>query len=138
MIGQTSPTDPVDQFLQPGKDLERRVADLERALGRASSVPWISPPGLNGWNNYGAPWQTCQYRKVGDIVQIRGLVAGGTIGLAVFNLPAGFRPPGQLLWATDTNPNAHGRLEVETGGNVIARTGSNTYFSINCQFSTTA
>lgn len=39
MIGQTAPTDPVDQFLQPGKDVERRVADLERESSRVAPTP---------------------------------------------------------------------------------------------------
>jgi hypothetical protein len=37
-----------------------------------------------------------QYRKVGDMVELRGVIRGGTAGTVAFTLPAGFRPPAHI------------------------------------------
>ena len=36
---QTAPTSPVEQFAETIRDLQRRVADLERAIGRIIGAP---------------------------------------------------------------------------------------------------
>lgn len=66
-------------------------------------TPWYNVVFANGWGNYSG--MMTQYRKVGDIVTVRGGIAGGTIPTNAFVLPAGFRPPAafqsiQAGWAT--------------------------------------
>jgi hypothetical protein len=99
---------------------------------------WLNVTFMNGWTNYASGFQTAQYRKIGDIVYLRGLVAGGTVGQPICNLPVGYRPPAHLIFATDTQTNAHGRCDVYSNGNIIHAAGSNTYFSLSTvQFSVT-
>lgn len=63
------------------------------------ATAWTAPTLQNSWANYGAPYQLAQYRKVGDEVQMRGLVRLGTVGSVICTLPVGFRPPAALLLA---------------------------------------
>jgi hypothetical protein len=53
----------------------------------------LAPLMANGWANYGAPYGPCQYRKVGDVVSLRGLIQGGSpVTSTMFTLPVGYRP----------------------------------------------
>lgn len=97
---------------------------------------WIVPTLLNGWANFGAGNQTAQYRRVGEIVQIRGLVSGGTMSAAIFTFPAGYRAPSSLIFASISN-SAIGQLLINSTGDVVPQSGSNVWFSVNCQFSIT-
>lgn len=89
----------------------------------------------NSWvdydtNTYGRPHYTKD--KTGTVM-IHGLVKSGTVttGTVIFNLPAGFRPPRQLAFATLSNQLLH-RLDVFANGNVVTNTGgSATYLSFN-------
>ena len=52
---------------------------------------WTPLSVQNGWTiqtNHG----TASVRKIGDTVQMRGMVSGGTAGTVVAVLPTGFRP----------------------------------------------
>lgn len=105
---------------------------------RSGDVSWtnVGPGGFAGtWVDFGGVFQVAQYRKVGDVVQVRGFVKSGTIGTAVFTLPTGLRPPADLLFATVSN-SLFGTIYVTSAGAFTANTGSNASFSINCQFST--
>jgi len=59
---------------------------------------WTNASLANGWTNWGGNVQVLQYRKVGDIVYIRGgLKSPGPSGATVITtLPAGFRCSFQL------------------------------------------
>jgi len=72
----------------PITDEVNRLTDLT-----TSNVPtaWTTVTLINGWvhdtNN------AVQYRKVGDMLQLRGRCKNGTWGFAdLFTLPVGFRP----------------------------------------------
>lgn len=95
---------------------------------------WTAPTLAWSWVNFGAPHQDVQYRKVGDLVQIRGLMKNGTMAAPAFNLPAGYRPPKDLFFAV-VSAGAPAVMNVEAGGNVYPSTGSNTWFAVNCEFS---
>jgi hypothetical protein len=104
-------------------------------LGSSGTTAWTAPTLLNGWVNYGGEWATAAYRKVGDIVYIRGLVKDGSVPADIFVLPTGYRPPAGVLFAVDTG--TPGRLDVHADGRVAAQAGSAGYFALNCSFSTT-
>lgn len=53
---------------------------------------WTNVTFQNGWANFGGSQPPCQYRKTGDMVSVRGVIKSGTQGVAIFVLPAGFRP----------------------------------------------
>jgi len=57
-----------------------------------SNVPsaWTNATLLNGWSNHADGG--LQYRKVGDIVYIRGRIVGVLNFTSAWNIPAGFRP----------------------------------------------
>ena len=105
-------------------------------------TPWTNAALLNGWTQSGG-WQTVQYRKVGDMVHIRGSATGGpaTSGSVVLNLPAGFRPPAQLSFPTEGGANfrwflinSSGDLMWYSPATITADTSS---FHLNHQFSVT-
>lgn len=84
MVGPTNRSNP---------EIEERVA------GIAGS--WTGVSFANSWSNYGSPYQEVQYRKVGDVVEVRGLARkDATFGSqTVFTLPVGFRPIKDQLWS---------------------------------------
>lgn len=55
-------------------------------------TPWTSVTFQNGWVNAGGSSSNVQYRKIGDVVYLRGRMNPGSFGLPAFTLPSGFRP----------------------------------------------
>lgn len=71
-------------------------------LGKAvigGDTGWLSVTAfVNLWENFGGVWAGAAYRRIGNIVHLRGLVRGpGNLGGAMFYLPVGFRPTTDLL-----------------------------------------
>jgi hypothetical protein len=119
-----------------------------------SDIPWIPVTGFqNGWANYGGAFQPAQYRKIGDMVHLRGLIrnetgVNGPIPPAAFYLPPGFRPPAihllvGLSSGTTTGAASTGtahthplvtygtRVEIKPTGEVIPWvTGANGYCAL--------
>jgi hypothetical protein len=65
------------------------------------TTPWTALPTYGAqWGNYGGGWQVGQYRKVGDEVQLRGLLNRGSTApsATICTLPVGFRPPANCLF----------------------------------------
>ena len=121
---------PVDELAAKLISYERRIASLERAAN-GNSTPWTAVTFQNGWVNYGGVYQTAQYRRVGDIVYLRGFIAGGTINAAAFTLLAGFRPPAYMHFSAVSAGAGHdGLCYVEASGAVTPAFGSNTWFSL--------
>lgn len=66
--------------------------EVNRMTPITTVTAWTQATLQNGWAHQAG--QVVQYRKVGDMVQIRGRMDGGTSGfVAYFLLPVGFRPP---------------------------------------------
>lgn len=63
------------------------IADL------AGGGSWTTATLTNSWVAH-ADWsgQAPQYRLVGNVVELRGLVEDGTLAAAIFTLPSGYRP----------------------------------------------
>ena len=93
---------------------------------------WQALPFAANFSNLGGN-QACQFRKVGDMVQLRGAGAysGSTSGVPVATLPVGYRPPnnvdypvlGNLAIARFSITAATGviqyvRIEAQTAGNL--------------------
>lgn len=99
----------------------------------ATTTPWTTLPLLNGWGNFdvnGGPGQSgfqwAEYRRVGDQVWTRGLITNGvaTIGTAIANLPAGFRPAHRQMQMTATaTTQLAARLDVLTSGDIVCDAG---------------
>lgn len=91
-------------------------------LGQA----WSNVSFNTGWTDYGGSYQTAQYKKVGDLVFLRGLVkrTSGS-STTILTLPAGYRPPSQCLFPASSF-DAYARIDIDTSGNVIMMLGSPT------------
>ena len=88
------------------------------------------------WTDYGAGQQAGQYKKVGDLVFVRGLAkrtAGS--GTTIATLPSGYRPPAPIFFAANAS-DAYGRVDVDASGNIVLNIGSaSTHISMNFCFS---
>jgi len=101
---------------------------------------WSSLPYTNGggttWTDFGSGHQVGQYKKVGDLVFVRGLckrTAGS--GATIATLPSGYRPTSYTqLFVTLTDGGA-GRLDVGTGGDMSLVAGTAGWVSLNVVFS---
>jgi hypothetical protein len=86
--------------------------------------PWTAPTFQNSWKNYGAPFQTAGYRKVGDVVQLRGLINGGAQPTIAFTLPAGYLPPAVVVaCAVADGATTNGRVDIGPTGTVTMQNG---------------
>lgn len=109
-----------------------------RATDQANA--WQTPTLGSSWVNYGAPYQAASYRRVGDRVELRGVIKSGTLGAAAFTLPTGYRPPADHLFAQVCagGSDQFGSLYVSSAGVVQPNSGANAWFSIDCSFSVAA
>jgi hypothetical protein len=92
---------------------------------------WINATLLNGFQNYGAPFQGARYRKKAGVVYIEGLIKSGSAGAVIFQLPAGYRPAQQLIFANIYSGNLMARIDVDASGNVIANPMSTAWTNIS-------
>lgn len=99
----------------------------------ASVTDWTEITSIGGgWVNLdAASFNTLAYRKDADgVVHLKGMVRSGTIGQVFFNLPAGFRPIKDIIFAT-TSADAAARVDIGKDGNVVGLQGSNAWFSLD-------
>jgi hypothetical protein len=128
--------------------------DLGQLLwdGGEGGVPgpkaWIDIALISPWTNLGSSTQDAQYRLVGDMVQLRGKIKGGTTGSRAFALPEGFRPPTNLTipatyyWYPQGGggtPDAATLLVIDNGAVEVffPDTGNANDVGFSCQFSVT-
>ena len=103
-------------------------------LHKIADTGWQVPAYQNGWVDYDATYGPVRYRRIAGITFIRGLAKNGTAGAVIFTLPVGYRPGIKLLFAVDVNANAHGRLDVDSAGQVIHVSGNTGYYQVTCCF----
>lgn len=85
----------------------------------------------SGWQTYSTGYGGAAYYKDSlGVVHLRGLIKSGTINVPVFNLPGGYRPRTRNLFPVQTHPNAIGRIDIETNGNVTVLQGSPGWVSL--------
>jgi len=127
------------QFFQELAQLVPWLSKLWRTLGQVEEWHEIGTSGEpafeNSWVNFSAADATAAfYKDPFGMVYVKGMVKTGTIGLAVFTLPVGYRPTLSRNYATVSN-NAFGRLLVDhTNGQVSVQVGSSLWAAINCRF----
>lgn len=101
-------------------------------------APTISYPGWTavtfgtGWANYGSGYQAVSYRKIGDVVTLRGLADSAanawTTFPTMFTLPAGFAPPARLIYnlrSINLGVAGHCRFDILSTGAVNYNDGGN-------------
>ena len=83
---------------------------------------WTPLPFTTNWYSDLGGWGPCGYRKIGDIVYIRGLAnTTGAVSNTVATLPAGFRPPNSEMFTTQTAwlGTSVCRLDIQAGGAMV-------------------
>jgi hypothetical protein len=87
---------------------------------------WTAVTYNTGWVDFDAAWTGAQYKKVGDLVFVRGMVKR-TSGVAtvMFTLPAGYRPTKNIMFAQLSN-SAVARVDIYPDGTVNMLVGSAT------------
>lgn len=123
------PDAPTDGSIEMWWDTDDEVDLDPRYLTPATLTPaWTALPGASGWTNYGVGYSTGGYRKIGDIVYLRGLVKKATTPVgAIGTLPSGFRPPNTILCNAWIVVNASAwrgmcRLDIGTDGGIQMHT----------------
>lgn len=91
-------------------------------------------PFTNGWQNFGGAYAPAAYWKdENGLVHLEGLVKSGTLGLAAFVLPPGYRPSASRIFAVFSN-NTVGMVQVGSDGTVqpmAVGTASNASYSLD-------
>ena len=100
------------------------ITGTEAPTGAYYEAFWTPATLLNGWTNYDVnTYPAAAYRKVNDLVYLRGLVRNGTIGASGFNLPVGYRPLRNHHFLVNGN-DLPCSVRVLMGGDVWIGTGS--------------
>jgi hypothetical protein len=86
---------------------------------------WVNVTFNTGWGNTGGGNQTCQYKKVGDLVFLRGLATRSSgSATTMFTLPSGFRPASADRYPALTDSGGHAAVTIDASGNVAYLGGS--------------
>lgn len=118
--------------------LTDRVTDLETLTAPSA---WTAVSFQNSWVNYGSGTQEVEYRKIGDVVHLRGKMKDGTVTAAAFTMPAGYRPPAGLTvpvtnW--DGSVPVPGQFFIDSGsGEVYTYVTTNVDVGFSVQWSVT-
>lgn len=116
------PADPVNAL---------EAATKQYVDAKATSVStWTAVTYQNGWADYGLGFQVAQYRKVGDEVQLRGLIKGPALNQVIFTLPTGFRPPAPVIWGV-AGTDAFAELRLAADGTLQATVGSAAWITLD-------
>ncbi len=103
--------------------------DLEVTGDIIGSTPWTAFPFAAGYNDYedghpGSGLPRAQYRKIGDVVYLRGIIHKADHGAIpgdslLGTLPPGFRPPATMFFYVDL----WGTIKVMSSGDVVSPSG---------------
>ena len=102
-----------------------RVAGSLNVIGSVNFHRQLIPVGTsgaapfaNGWSNFGSGYAPAAYWKDEDgIVHLEGLMKGGTLGIAAFVLPPGYRPAANRIFPVFSNSTI-GMIQVLSDGSV--------------------
>lgn len=76
------------------------------------------------WANYGGAYAVAAYKKVGDLVFLRGLVVRSSgADTLIATLPSGYRPVSYLLYTT-SGDDAFARIDIENDGEIRMQAGT--------------
>lgn len=102
--------------------LKADTINVEGNIGEA----WTNVTYTTGWVDFGGGFTGAQYKKVGDLIFLRGLCKR-TSGVAttMFTLPVNYRPSSSIIFAQLSN-DALARVQVDTTGAVTMSFGTAT------------
>jgi hypothetical protein len=103
---------------------------------------WTPVPLGATWTHWAAPWGPCGYRKIGDVVTLRGLAVSTSTVTTIATLPVGFRPAVSYIGPT-IGQDAFSEIRVNLDGTIVVAYGpaitNTSWVSLNnVFFSTTA
>lgn len=84
------------------------------------STSWTAPTLTNSWVDFLSGVAPTAYRRIGDVVELRGAIKSGTLAAAAFTLPVGYRPTGNEMFYVVAGPGG-ARLDVVPDGQVTVR-----------------
>ena len=134
--------DSTDFLAAPGEGWHFVGAAGEPSFPTASGAPNLDGAcagGANSWANYGDGYtRAAFFRDSMGMVHLSGLVKGGQLKCAIFQLPLGYRPEERTIVPVLVSPDVVGRLDIAQGGLggvsgvVVPRAtgGNNTYVSL--------
>jgi len=100
------------------------IAGIFTLSGSRIGEGWTAVTFNTGWGNLGGGWQGAAYKKIGDMVFLRGVVARSSgVETTMFTLPSGYRPAGNHLYPIVSN-NDIGRVDLSTTGALTVSVGS--------------
>lgn len=117
-----------------GQQIKARINNSDIMTMDASAInplvslgtAWAGVSFGTSWSDYGSGFQACQYKKVGDLVFLRGVANSGAASWTTYptigTLPAGYRPASNLRLAADGN-GAHVRIDILTTGAIYYMAG---------------
>lgn len=106
------------------------VGTINFAWGPVSAVPdFTGSAFLNSWTNFGSGTLDAGFRRIGDKVELRGCITGGSNNTVAFVLPDDCIPQGIASFSCNafdfsTEANVGGWCSVDTSGNVTVGFGS--------------
>ncbi len=93
-----------------------RIANDKTVTWAGGFGAWTNITFGTGWDNFGGGFQTGQYRKIGDMVYLRGMVLRTSgVGTTITTLPAAHWPPATVLCDVQS-ASALGRIDISTAG----------------------
>lgn len=103
------------------KTVETQIQNKQDII---DETEWANMVLENDWENYGGSFDVASYKKIGNLVILRGLVKGGTTKTTIFTMPTGFRPSAaKIIPATSSSGNTV-ELRVEKSGDVHVNSGT--------------
>jgi hypothetical protein len=122
----------VDDLIVAGSLNSKGINNFHRLLANVGASG--APPFTNGWANYLTGYAPAAYWKdENGIVTVEGMVKSGTLGLAAFVLPPGFRPDQSRIYPAWSN-SVLGLVQVTSTGQVqplAVGTASNASYSLD-------
>jgi hypothetical protein len=85
---------------------------------------WTDVTYNGSWTDLAGGYEESSYRKIGDIVYLRGAAKHATAGTTgiIFTLPVGYRPTKSRLWRVPAGAGGVADLEITSGGVVNINT----------------
>lgn len=103
-----------------GKPVADEINRITPLVNGAIPTAWTALSLANGWTNIGGGLAPMQYRKVGDVVQLRGVIVPGSWEIPFAQMPVGFRPPWGLIGQAIASTIITCQLGINTDSNLIA------------------
>lgn len=92
---------------------------------------FVAPTFVNGWANFAGHHTVAYYKDLHSRVHLRGSMSGGTMNLAAFTLPVGYRPLATLFMT----PGAGQQIDILSNGDVKPTVGaSGDIYGLNFSF----